>query len=246
MTLLDMTTGHRVHARAERKNDLYETPNVGTRSLFYGMGIFNQHGLRPTRVWEPCAGPGAMVAELRGAGVGVDVVATELLRFRRKTEPGIQFGVDFLAQALPPPGVDVIVTNPPFMYADAFLAHALDLVPVVYMLLRVGFIGSERWNNERKGEYRRHLDRVMIFSPRLPMMHRDGWKGPKNDNPAIDFAWYRFERDINVGGRSPTVTWFDWRTVATHAELAEIRARRRRSAAAAKRRKAKLILEAAE
>lgn len=231
--MLDMTTGNRVHAPVERGNDLYETPRVGTRALLHCMGLHTGTGLRPKRVWEPCAGPGAIVAELRAQGV--PTVASELQRFRRQTEPEIRFGVDFLAQTSCPDEVEVIVTNPPFMYADAFLRHALDLCPVVYMLLRVGFIASERWLVPAKGELRRHLDRVMIFAPRLPMMHRDGWKGPKNDNPAIDFAWFRFHRNLHSAG--PRVSWCDWRTVATETELEEIRARRRRSALAAKRRR---------
>ena len=58
------------------------------------------------------------------------------------------------------------------------------------MLLRLAFLESERRS--------RILDtgtlaRVHIFRRRLPMMHRDGWQGPKASS-AMAFAWFIWDR----------------------------------------------------
>jgi hypothetical protein len=34
----------------------------------------------------------------------------------------------------------------------------------------------------------------MPFRARLPMIHRDGWTGPRASNPTA-FAWFVFDRD---------------------------------------------------
>jgi hypothetical protein len=47
---------------------------------------------------------------------------------------------------------------------------------------------------------RRGLRAVHVFRRRLPMMHRDGWAGPKASS-AIAFAWFCWSRDH----RGPTV-----------------------------------------
>jgi hypothetical protein len=49
------------HALADRKDDLYETPDVAVRAL---MRVENL----PLRIWEPACGRGAIVRVLRAAG----------------------------------------------------------------------------------------------------------------------------------------------------------------------------------
>jgi hypothetical protein len=193
--LLAMSTGNRVHPVTDRGHDLYETPAVATRSLLQVERI-------PDVVWEPCCGPGAIVRELRAAGR--TVIATDLIDYGC---PDSTSRRDFLMEREAP--ASCIVTNPPFKLAEEFVAHALELAPEVYMLLRVAFLEGLRWQDRG---FDRHLARVHIFAPRLPMMHRAGWDGPINNSSAMPFGWFVFHRDARrIGGVGPQVMWFNWR-----------------------------------
>ena len=66
------------------------------------------------------------------------------------------------------------------------MAHALELCPLVIMLLRLAFMESERRTGILEG---RGLARIHQFRKRLPMMHRGGWEGRKA-NSAMAFAWF--------------------------------------------------------
>lgn len=200
--LLNMATGNRVHAVSERKNDLYQTPECAVRSLLALEPL-------PDRIWEPACGPGAIVRVLRAAGK--DVVATDLVDYGEG-----QAGVDFLMERRAPDGVEAIVTNPPFKLAEEFVEHALELCPHVVMLLRVAFLEGLRWHSpaaERRGlDFNAHLARVTVFCPRLPMMHREDWEGPKA-NSGMAFGWFVFRRGWAAAGGAPTLRWHDWRTL---------------------------------
>ncbi len=183
--LLDMSTGNRVHAISERKNDLYETPPAAVRALLSVEPV-------PLTVWEPACGPGAIVRELRNTGRAV--IATDLVEYGCHDSKG---RVDFLMERKAPDGVPAIVTNPPFKNADEFTAHAIDLVPKVYMLMRVAFLEGLRWYESGHANCKglgNHLARVWVFAPRLDMMHRADWDGPKA-NSGMAFAWFVFMRD---------------------------------------------------
>lgn len=196
MTALDMSTGNRVHAISDRKDDLYETPEVAVRALLKVECI-------PFTVWEPCCGPGAIVRVLRDSGRGV--IATDLVDYGCQDSKA---NIDFLMERSAPGGVPAVVTNPPFKLAEEFVEHAISLVPEVYMLMRVAFLEGLRW--EGKG-FRHHLARVHVFAPRLPMMHRHGWAGPVNSNSGMAFAWFSFQRDWARKGGRPTVDWINWK-----------------------------------
>ena len=211
---LDMATGNRAHSLAVRSNDLYETPGCAVRSLLALEPL-------PTRIWEPACGPGSIVRELRAAGK--DIVATDLVDYGLENSTA---GVDFLMERQVFAGVEAVVTNPPFKLAADFVAHALHLCPHVVMLLRVAFLEGLRWHSpdeEKRGlDLGAHLARVTVFCPRLPMMHRDGWDGPKASS-AMCFAWFTFRRGWASQGGQATVRWHDWRTVpTTEAEEARV------------------------
>jgi hypothetical protein len=110
---------------------------------------------------------------------------------------------DFLMERSAPAGVGAIVTNPPFKLASEFAAHALDLCPIVIMLLRLAFLESERRTAILDGG---HLARVHVFKNRLPMMHRAGWTGPRVTNPTA-FAWFVWDRN-HVG--ATTLHRLEW------------------------------------
>jgi predicted RNA methylase len=199
VTLLDMSTGNRVHAITDRGNDLYQTPPEAVRGLLAVEDV-------PKRLWEPACGPGAIVRELRT--LGHDVVATDLVDYGLDDSDA---RVDFLMETQAPSGVDAIITNPPFKNADEFVAKAVDLCPEVYMLLRVAFLEGLRWYET--GHYNAkglgaHLARVWVFAPRLDMMHREGWEGPKA-NSGMAFGWFVFKRDHAKKRGSARIGWLN-------------------------------------
>jgi hypothetical protein len=133
-------------------------------------------------IWEPACGRGAIANVLRAHGHRV--VCSDLIDYG--ADPSAIHGVDFLKTTELPDGVSCIVTNPPYMLANEFTAHALKLCPNVMMLLRLAFLESERRSSILDGA---GLKRVFVFRKRLPMMHRDGWQGRKASS-GLAFAWF--------------------------------------------------------
>jgi hypothetical protein len=172
------------HTLKERGLDLYETPPCATEALLRVEQL-------PRGLWEPAAGRGAIVNVL--SAHGHSVVASDIVDYGFP----LDFVADFLTTRQAPDDVELIVTNPPFQIVNAFVAHALDLCPRVVMLARLAFLESERRTSilEKRG-----LARVHVFRNRLPMMHRDGWTGPRASG-AMAFAWFVWDRDH----RGPTV-----------------------------------------
>ena len=164
------------HALSARGDDLYETPHEATRALL-------QCETLPRVIWEPACGRGAIARVLEEAGHRV--IATDLVDYGYG-EPGR----DFLMETATEADADCIVTNPPFKIADQFVRHGLGLVPTVIVLLRWAYAEGAG----RSDLIDRHLSRVWIGRERLPMMHRDGWDGPKIGNAGAPFAWFVFER----------------------------------------------------
>lgn len=121
-------TGKRV------KNDYYPTPPIGTYSLAKMVDL-------PNRLWEPAAGRGHMVKELRR--LGYDVIGTELNSYDDPLVDDLITGEDFLSTTLCDNGTG-IVTNPPYKLAKEFVKHALSLSNFVAVLCRIQFIESEK------------------------------------------------------------------------------------------------------
>ena len=167
------------HPQSDRGNDLYETPPAATRALLKVEAL-------PQIIWEPASGRGAICKVLRE--FGHSVIASDITQY----DFGLDFVSDFLAQKKTPPGCETILTNPPYQRAilNKFIRHALDLAPHVAMLLRLPFLESVERTDiiENRG-----LARVHIFRDRLPMMHRDGWEGPRATN-AVAFGWFVWNR----------------------------------------------------
>jgi hypothetical protein len=163
---------------ALRGDDLYETHTVAIEALMRVEHL-------PPRIWEPACGPGNIVRVLRAAGH--KVLATDLVNYEC---PDSEHGVDFLMERAHE-GYDCIVTNPPFKLATEFVEHALELAPRVIMLMRLAFLESERRTAVLDGG---QLVTVHVFKQRLPMMHREGWEGPKLVSSIVPFAWFVWSR----------------------------------------------------
>lgn len=196
-----LTTGERRSALSERKDDLYETPPEATRALLAVERL-------PKVIWEPSAGRGAIVRVLESAGHRV--IASDLIDYGL----GYPSGRDFLMEYQGEPDAGAIVTNPPFKVAAEYIERALQLAPKVCCLLRLAYLEGGALNS-RAGVARRYVmdecppARVHVFSRRLPMMHRDGWEGPKT-NSATAFAWFVWERPH----KAPTqLLRVDWKTI---------------------------------
>src|SRR5262249_15831089 len=82
MNLMNKLTGH--HPPAARGHDLYETPACAVEALLEVEHL-------PHKIWEPCAGRGAIVDVLRERGHFV--VASDLVDYG---VPGQEAGADFL------------------------------------------------------------------------------------------------------------------------------------------------------
>jgi hypothetical protein len=180
------------HPFADRGDDFYPTPIEAVRSLMAVEKL-------PQVIWEPACGDGAIVKPLRAAGH--DVVATDLID---RGCPNSLGGINFLKPLPARPVVDGIVTNPPFRWAQSFITQGLEYAPYVVMLLRLQFLeGAKR----REWLKTSGLARVHVSSRRLPMMHRDGWDGPKSTS-AVAFAWFVFLRDHKG---APEIDFFDYK-----------------------------------
>lgn len=195
---------------AERGVDLYETPDVATEALLRVEWL-------PLRIWEPACGPGRIVNVLRA--YGHKVFASDLINYG--TDPTASYGRDFLKEQRAPKDIETIVTNPPYMWAEEFVAKALKLCPRVIMLLRLAFLESERRCGilENCG-----LARIYQFRKRLPMMHRHRWEGRKA-NSGMAFAWFVWER---AHRGPPTVRRISWDRPEVSAPVLSHRGRPRR------------------
>jgi hypothetical protein len=177
-----MTLGHAAqsgqHPHLERGLDLYSTPPCATEALLRVEQL-------PHWIWEPAAGRGAIVNVLCDRGHAV--VASDIADYGFP----LHFVTDFLTTAKAPAGTECILTNPPFQIITEFVAHALDLCPCVIVLARLAFLEAESRSEilERRG-----LARVHVFRNRLPMMHRDGWTGPRASS-AVAYAWFVWDRN---------------------------------------------------
>jgi hypothetical protein len=173
-----MKQGASRHALKDRGPDLYETPACATEALLRVEALTND-------IWEPAAGRGAIARVL--ANAGETVVASDLNAYDG-ADPGIHIA-DFFKTQRAPRGASCIVTNPPYKSADAFVRHGLTLVDEVFVLLRLMALEGAR----RSDLIDRHLWRVWAGIERLPMMHREGWKGPRISSAGAPFAWFVFK-----------------------------------------------------
>jgi hypothetical protein len=184
-------TGVGTHPFADRGLDLYETPAEAVHAL---LAVESFQG----PIWECAAGRGAIVRALREAGN--TVIGTDLVDYNCPDSRG---GVDFLKAQYSPDGVQTVITNPPYQRAGEFVRHALTLVPHVAMLVRLAFLESQRRSDILDDG---RLARVYVFANRLPMMHRDGWEGPKATN-SMAFAWMVWDANHRGHWTGRRISW---------------------------------------
>lgn len=171
----------RLHHLKDRKDDLYETHPVATRTFL------KHHADKiPDMVWECCAGRGAIVREIRQTGR--TVIATDL-NDHDGADEGIETAIDFFFELQP--RASMIITNPPYKLANDFIRHALNLNCSFAGLMPLTYLSGAN-----RSDILRRCSACYAFIERLPMMHREGWIGKKIESSAIPFAWFVFEPDF--------------------------------------------------
>lgn len=108
--------------------EFYPTPQTATQSILKEIDMSKVNTFT-----EPC----------RGEGHIYDLVTGPYKHYCELSE-----GTDYLLTQMPQ--VDLILTNPPFSLAEAFIIKALKEAGTVIMLQRVNFLGSQArkafWN----------------------------------------------------------------------------------------------------
>lgn len=148
-----------------RELDFYPTPPEATVALIRFLS------LQPMHIWEPACGNNAMVDILRQ--FGHTVTATD-----------ISNGNDYLESA-PPPGVDAIITNPPFKQSEKFIWKAVKEAKIVCMLLK-----SQYWHAKgRQRLYETHPPSYILpLTWRPDFAYQDRRNGEKG-SPTMDVQW---------------------------------------------------------
>jgi hypothetical protein len=114
-----------------------------------------------TKIWDPVAGDGAIARALRNHGHGVICSDAHAQEFP------LHFVGAFTAATKMPAGCGSVVSAPR-TDIEAFVAHALELSPAVYLLTRL---------SRTRNVDRRHLARIHVLG-----------------QPASSFAWFCFRQ----------------------------------------------------
>lgn len=183
------------HSNADRDLDAYFTPAEAVIAL---MAL--ERAWLPRVILDPCAGDGAFTRLM--AQHGYETHANDIKDYGLA---GCTIG-DYLT--MPPiPGVEGVVTNPPFQWALEFLRKALAEADYVAFLIRAAFLIEAQG---RDAFFEQHPPaRVYYSSQRLPMMHRYGWTGRRStSNTPYAFAvWDRRANALSPPRR------FQWRPI---------------------------------
>jgi hypothetical protein len=167
----------RWHAYAEKNEDAYFTCPEAVICLLHLERPYLPHDLL-----EPCAGDGAISILLQRAGY--DVTSFDI---RDHGLPGCQL-CDYF-KLTPPPEVEGVVTNPPYLKARQFLEKAIaDGARYIALLVRTNFL-FEGGGRTDLLDVRHPPTRVWTADIRLPMMHRAGWTERRaSSNTAYSWA----------------------------------------------------------
>jgi hypothetical protein len=159
------------HSEYERRlSDDYPTPPWPSQLIVSYLPS------KVLRALDPAVGAGGMVSALNQIGL-----------------PTIGTGGDFLQMTvLPDPSINLIITNPPYgksgKLAVQFIEHALQLAPIVAMLLRVDF---------DSGRTRQHLFRnCPAFACKVTLLDRIEWF-PGEYGSSTNHAWFIWDREHN-------------------------------------------------
>jgi hypothetical protein len=178
-------------ARYERaKDDWYVEPGWCGKLLVEAekWNVYGDH--RPDTVWDPACGIGTIPGVMYY--FGIRTLGTDIEPGRR----GAEFGYDFLRGDLAPEQISewrsfsrrAIVTNPPYNLAEEFARRAVELAPVVCLLVQAKFLFSQkRWRLFREMPPARLW--FLSKRPSMPPGHLlvEGKIQPKGGK--VDYLW---------------------------------------------------------
>ena len=178
-----------------RAYDFYPTPEWCVHALL------REWQPRHCGRWlEPCAGDGAIIRAVHTFGLAPSWTAVEL---RSEAFEPISRTAKSITPNNPPMEIDVhcpenfllwkpsewetgihgkydlCLTNPPFLFAQQFIEHSLEMCDQVAMLLRLNFIGSQ----ERVEWHKKHVADLYPLTPR-PGFTEDG------GTDSTEYAWW--------------------------------------------------------
>ncbi|MFT2213099.1 SAM-dependent methyltransferase [Rhizobium giardinii] len=198
--------GTKTATKEDRGNNLYETAPEGTWTIL-ALEQFSQ------TVNEPFCGRGAIVRVLEAAGY--DVVLSDLVDYETTTKDGeCQAVIDFRETRPEPDGPSFdIVSNPP--YGDEMnscIAHALRVHRPRKMALLLNLNVLAGFEDPDRNFYMEECPpaRIYVMKHRLPMMHRDGWEGPKASSQ-MNTMWCVWElQEDGTYGSQTVIHRVDW------------------------------------
>lgn len=127
---MNLANNSTTNERADK--DFYPTPPLVTKALMDFLSIPQE-----SVIWEPACGDGAMSKVIES--YGNTVISTDI-----RVDSGYGTGgIDFLTAE--PMECSAIITNPPFKLSEQFIIKALDVAPMVCMLLK-----SQYWHAEKR------------------------------------------------------------------------------------------------
>ncbi|MCR9254724.1 MAG: SAM-dependent methyltransferase [Alphaproteobacteria bacterium] len=159
---------------AREPDDFYRTPAWVTEALLRRLILpFN------AKVWEPAAGDGAILDVLEGNGL--NTYGSDLNPQRHDIVLG-----DFLEDDLSaPPGIDAIITNPPFKILDDWARATLRRsdhwrVPVALLARQEWDCAAKRW------------DLTSSLAMKIVLTSRPIWFPDRElkASPRHNYAWY--------------------------------------------------------
>lgn len=156
------------------KDDFYATPGWCTRAIlpFVGQELARtkREATSPIHVLDPCCGEGAILDNVASSTTALSVRRQSAIAHGIELDPGRakkaqekhRLIKDGDAHTTSWPTVDIILTNPPYNDAMAFVERALKECDVVCMLLRMQWLASAG----RSAFHKEHPSRLHILSTR--------------------------------------------------------------------------------
>jgi len=155
------------------KADFYPTPPVCTAALLDFLK------LKPSIIWEPACGDGAISKVLEAQGH--TVYSSDL------SDRGYPSLVEDYLSAEPFIDFDAIITNPPFSLAQAFIEKALNEAPLVAMLLK-----NQYWHAKARQDLFKSKPPAYV----LPLTWRPNFFGDQATGAStMDFIWCVWIKD---------------------------------------------------
>lgn len=187
------TLGASSHSATEReKNDYYATdPDTVEPLIDYLVENEMIDAVKSYTVWECACGEGHLSKKLEQ--LGFDVRSSDLID-RGYGEIGIDFLLTDTSRA-----TEIIITNPPYKYAQEFVEHAIKKADVVCMFLKLTFLEGQK----RKALFTKHPpEKVLVFSARQKCAINGDFEN--TDSSAACYAWFVWRKDFRG---SPTIAW---------------------------------------